>query len=53
VVLGDPSYYGRFGFRSVPGLRFGNFPEQGMQALAFSGEPPRGEVVYHASFGVG
>ena len=26
VVLGDPGYYGRFGFVSDPGLRYGDVP---------------------------
>jgi putative acetyltransferase len=50
VVLGDPAYYGRFGFASDPGLRFGDVPPRYFQRLVFSGVTPRGEVAYHPAF---
>ncbi|MCV0397627.1 MAG: N-acetyltransferase [Rhizobiaceae bacterium] len=52
VVLGDPAYYGRFGFRSDPGLRYGDVPPEYFQRLVISGPPPAGEVAYHPAFGV-
>ena len=51
VVLGDPAYYGRFGFSSDPGLRYGNLPPQHFQRLVLAGQPPSGEVVFHRAFG--
>jgi predicted N-acetyltransferase YhbS len=51
VVLGDPAYYARFGFRVVRGLTYPGAPAEYFQALAFSGHPPRGEVRYHPAFG--
>jgi putative acetyltransferase len=50
VVLGDPLYYGRFGFISDPNLRYGNVPPEYFQRLAFSDEVPKGEVLFHPGF---
>jgi putative acetyltransferase len=51
VVLGEPEYYGRFGFESDPALRYGEAPAAYFQRLLFQGRPPSGEAHYHASFG--
>lgn len=50
VVLGDPTYYGRFGFRSDTNLRFAGVPERNFQRLLFNSEAPTGLVKYHAAF---
>ncbi|MDI9237615.1 N-acetyltransferase [Lysobacter sp. LF1] len=50
VVLGEPAYYDRFGFRAHPGLRYADVPPPYFQALAFDDVIPQGEVQYHASF---
>lgn len=50
VVLGDPDYYGRFGFTVVDGLVFPGVPAEYFQALSFSNEFPKGEVTYHEAF---
>jgi putative acetyltransferase len=50
VVLGDPAYYGRFGFRSDPELRLADVPADYFQRLVIDGEPPRGVVDYHRAF---
>ena len=50
VVLGDPAYYGRFGFKVVDGLVFPGVPAEYFQALSFSGEFLKGEVSYHEAF---
>ena len=50
VVLGDPGYYARFGFRSDPALRYGEVPPAYFQRLPFAGERPTGEVAYHPAF---
>ena len=52
VVLGEPGYYGRFGFRAEPGLRLPDVPPAYFQALAFDREVPSGGVAYHAAFAV-
>lgn len=50
VVLGDPTYYRRFGFKSDRSLSYGEAPVQYLQHLALVGEAPRGVVEYHAAF---
>lgn len=52
VVLGEPAYYGRFGFGAHPALRLPDVPPAYFQALAFHGGVPTGEVAYHRAFGV-
>jgi putative acetyltransferase len=49
VVVGDPGYYGRFGFETDPALRYGEAPAY-LQRLILRGPAPRGEVRYHAAF---
>ncbi|MDE2183731.1 MAG: N-acetyltransferase [Alphaproteobacteria bacterium] len=50
VVLGDPGYYGRFGFVQDAGLRLAGVPPQHFLRLMIAGEPARGMVAYHAAF---
>ncbi|MBN3816570.1 N-acetyltransferase [Paraburkholderia sp. Se-20369] len=50
VVLGDPGYYGRFGFEAHPGLELPGVPNEYFQAQAFVGELPLGTVQYHQAF---
>ena len=50
VVLGEPSYYARFGFKAEPELVLEGVPAEYFQAIAFDNVIPRAEVHYHASF---
>lgn len=50
VVLGDPDYYSRFGFKCDPALRFPDVPEEYFQCLDFSSAPRYGVVMYHKAF---
>lgn len=50
VVLGEPGYYGRFGFAAAPALVLPGVPPAYFQALAFAGAVPAGTVAYHAAF---
>ena len=50
VVLGDPAYYRRFGFRAESGLVFPGVPPEYFQALSFTLKLPRGTVTYHEAF---
>lgn len=50
VVLGDPAYYGRFGFEAKPELAYPGVPAQYFQALLMTGAMPSGTVSYHAAF---
>ena len=50
VVLGEPEYYQRFGFKTEPQLRLADVPAEYFMALAFQEELPRGVVTYHPAF---
>lgn len=51
VVVGEPAYYGRFGFRAEAGLALPGIPPEYFQALAFGGAAlPSGVVAYHEAF---
>jgi putative acetyltransferase len=51
VVLGEPGYYGRFGFRAEGSLRYPGAPAEYFLAAARDGKaPPSGEVSYDAAF---
>jgi putative acetyltransferase len=50
VLLGEPRYYNRFGFRVDPNLTLPGVPPESFQALSFSASRPRGTVSYHAAF---
>ena len=52
ALVGDPAYYGRFGFRAFPGLQVAGCPPEVVQALPFEGEAPCGELVHHPAFGL-
>jgi len=50
VLLGDPAYYGRFGFTCDPDLRYGDAPAKYFQRLVFIPPAAKGEVEYHPAF---
>lgn len=50
VLLGDPGYYQRFGFKVVDGLVYPGVPEKYFQAVSFADGWPQGTVSYHESF---
>lgn len=52
ALVGDPAYYGRFGFRAFPGLGVAGCPPEVVQALPFDGHEPRGELIHHPAFGL-
>ena len=51
VVLGDPAYYGRFGFTHDRALAYPGPPPEYFQRIVFAGDAPQGEVLYAAAFG--
>jgi predicted N-acetyltransferase YhbS len=52
VVLGEPEYYGRFGFAHDARLGYpGAVVPHHFQRLVLRGDPPSGEVSYAAAFG--
>jgi putative acetyltransferase len=52
VVLGEPSFYERFGFHRMDQLILPGVPAECFLALRLSGELPSGEVTYHPAFDV-
>ena len=50
VLVGEPAYYGRFGFRAEPTLLLPDVPPEYFQALSFVDDVPRGIVTFHAAF---
>lgn len=51
VLLGDPRYYQRFGFKANGALTLKGVPAEYFMSLAFIPDLAAGEVDYHASFG--
>jgi len=50
VLLGDPAYYGRFGFQAHAGLQLPGVPLGYFMALALHGPVPEGIVRYSDAF---
>ncbi len=50
VLLGEPAYYGRFGFRAEPGLVLPGIPPEYFQALRLRPPMAQGEVQYSPAF---
>jgi putative acetyltransferase len=50
VLLGEPEYYTRFGFRADSNLLLKGVPGEYFLALAFNSAPSRGTVTYHDAF---
>ncbi len=50
VLVGDPAYYGRFGFKNYPGLIFEGVPAEFFMALPFYDSIPEGKVVFDEGF---
>lgn len=52
IVLGEPKYYGRFGYTHERAAGFGSeFQSEALQALAWGDVPEHGELVYASPFG--
>ncbi|MCG3865492.1 MULTISPECIES: N-acetyltransferase [unclassified Photobacterium] len=50
VLLGEPEYYGLFGFKAQPELTLTGVPAQYFLALPIKDSIPTGEVSYHLAF---
>ena len=50
VLVGDPGYYQRFGFRHLPNLSVAGVPPENILALPFDNRTPHGVVVFHQAF---
>ena len=52
VLVGDPAYYGRFGFEHQSELVFPGLSPEYFQVIAFSSPVPQGAVRFHPAFDV-
>jgi putative acetyltransferase len=50
VLVGNPEYYKRFGFKNDPDLILDGVPQQYFLVLAFDHHKARGTVVFHEGF---
>jgi putative acetyltransferase len=50
VLVGDPAFYSRFGFRQYPGVTCPGVPDENVLCLLLSGEMPTGQVTHHRAF---
>jgi putative acetyltransferase len=50
VLVGDPKYYERFGFRNLPDLILEDVPQEYFLALPFGENKSHGVVVFHEGF---
>ena len=50
VLVGDPNYYKRFGFRNIPDLIHEGIPQEVFLALPFNEKNPQGIVLFHRGF---
>lgn len=52
VLVGDPAFYGRFGFSARPDLTAPGIPAEYVLALPFGADAPGGAIRFHSAFGV-
>jgi putative acetyltransferase len=53
VLVGEPAFYTRFGFRHDPALRMEGVPPEVLLCLPMCDEMPEGAVTHHPAFSVG
>lgn len=51
LLVGDPAYYNRFGFRPATGLEYPGVPPEYFMAVSFGAALPQGVATFHAAFG--
>ena len=52
VILGNPHYYGRFGFQATPHLSLAEVPAEYFLGLKLKEHAVQGAVEYHAAFAI-
>lgn len=50
ALVGDPHFYGRFGFTSLPGITMPEVPQEYVLALPFGTDVPTGILGHHEAF---
>jgi putative acetyltransferase len=53
VLVGEPAFYNRFGFRHDPALRMEGVPPEVLLCLPMCDEMPEGAVTHHPAFSIG
>jgi putative acetyltransferase len=52
VLVGDPGFYGRFGFATFPDLSYEGVPHEYVLALPLAESVPRGSIRAHEAFAI-
>lgn len=52
VLVGEPAFYCRFGFRQIPELIHEGIPQEYFLSLPMTDKTPHGTVIYHSAFSV-
>lgn len=50
ILIGDPNYYERFGFKSLPELTHEGVPKEYVLTLPFAENKAQGVVTFHKGF---
>jgi putative acetyltransferase len=50
ILVGEPAYYGRFGFRNRPELTMAQVPQEVVLSLPFGAQAASGEITHHEAF---
>jgi putative acetyltransferase len=53
VLVGEPAFYNRFGFRHDPALHMHGVPPEVLLCLPMGDQVPEGSVQHHSAFSVG
>jgi putative acetyltransferase len=53
VLVGDPAFYTRLGFRQAKGLSYPGVPQEFVLCLPLAGPEPEGDVGHHPAFEAG
>ena len=53
VLVGEPAFYNRFGFRHDPALRMDDVPPEVLLCLPMNDKIPEGIVTHHPAFSIG
>jgi putative acetyltransferase len=53
MLVGEPAFYNRFGFRHDPALQMNGVPPEVVLCLAMCGAVPEGNVTHHSAFSIG
>ncbi|MBB4120477.1 GNAT family N-acetyltransferase [Martelella radicis] len=50
VLVGDPGFYGRYGFQAEPSVTLEGVPPENLLLLPFDDDVPSGAVAFHQAF---